>query len=395
MSSALVLGALWIIAVWRGLAIRRDPAKRAPWIALTGLAVALTAGMPAAIRFLNTSTGINDLSTLVMHVSGIIASAAVLDWVADLKDPARKPGLRPHHAAAGIAIAALLILFPIMPRPDTEVFSATVTGGTAAAYLLVFYLYLGTAMTAAAVLFRRVSRLPGGKAMSISFRWGLRLLGAGTTIGACFAAYQVIYLILRLLGTLGPVAAGRALVIGTDIEDLAIALILAGMTVPALGVAMDGIGDLWKCHLLRGLRSALISAVPGVTAKAWGTGLSVPFSYPRLRLIRRVTEIRDAVLALRCRVAPETVTAARTLLEGRGLKGFALDAAAEACWLRLAIRAAQSGAPAQTSPHTLTGGDSLREEVRWLRSVSDATRTDHVTAVTLELSEQDTAAPGR
>jgi hypothetical protein len=395
MFSALVLGALWIIVAWRGLAIRHDPAKRAPWLALTGLAIALTAGTPAAIRAIDTATGIDDLSALVKHLSGIIACAAVLDWVTNLKDPVRKPGLRRHHAAAGIAMAALITLFAAMPRPEADDFPATVNSGTSTAYLLVFYLYLGIAMTAAAVLFWRVSRLPVDDAISVSFRWGLRLLGAGTTIGACFAAYQIIYLVLRSSGALRPSAAGQVLVAGTDIEDLAITLILAGMTVPALGVASEGIGHLRDCHSLRGMRDALISAVPGVAAKPWGKGLSVPFSYPRLRLIRRVTEIRDAALALRCRVAPDAVAAARALLSERGLTGSALDTATEACWLRLAIRAVQTGASALTSPHILAGGDNLRQEVRWLRSVSDAARTDDVTAVTLELTEQGTTAPGR
>jgi hypothetical protein len=166
------------------------------------------------------------------------------------------------------------------------------------------------------------------------------------------------------------------------------------MTLPALGVASEGIGHLRNCHSLRHMRDALISAVPGVAAKPWDQGLSVPFSYPRLRLIRRVTEIRDAALALRCRVAPDAVAAARALLAERGLTGSALDTATEACWLRLAVRAVRAGAPVLTSPHTLAGGDNLRQEVHWLRSVSVAARTDNVMAVALELAERDTTARG-
>lgn len=339
MLSAIILGALWLIVLWRIPGLRQDRWKRAPWLALAGLAVALTADLPASISAIDRATGIADLSTLVKHLAGIAASAAVLDWVPALKDPSRKPGFRRHHVAAMVAATAMTALFAVMPRPESDNFTATVAGGTAAAYLLVFYVYLGTAMTAAATLFWQVSRAPPEHEARGAFRWGLWLLASGTTTGACYSAYQVIYLALRCTGIIDSAGAGKALAAGAVMENLAIVLILAGMSVPAFSVAWEGARDLASWHALRDMRAMLISAVPEVSADPRDHGLAGPVSYPRLRLTLRVTEIRDATLALRCRVAADVVTDARNRLAGRGLTGTALDAAAEACWLRLAIRA--------------------------------------------------------
>lgn len=394
MTSLLILAALWLVVLWRVPGLRQNPWKRAPWIALAALAVALTVDLPAAIRAIDRVTGVADLATLTRHVAGIIACTAVLDWVSALKNPSPRPGLRRRHVVAAAAVAALAALFPFMPRPETGDFAATVTSGTAAAYLLVFSLYLGTAMAVASVLFWHVSRRPPDGSPR-GFRWGLRLLAAGTTLGTGYAAYQTAYVGLRVTGIISPADAVRLFSPGTGLENLAILLILAGMTVPALSVAWDGVRDLASLHALSEMRAILVNAVPGISAGPLPAGPAGPLGHPHLYLARRVSEIRDAALALRSRVAPEAINAARTRLAARGLEGPALDAAAEACWLRLAIRAAWAGAPPVTSAHVLAGGDSLREEARWLRAVSVAAWTDDVTAVTREVAGEAASGSGR
>lgn len=390
MFSALALAALWLVVLWRIPTLRQDPWKRAPWIALAALAVALTTDLPTAARVIDHGSGIADLSTLLEHLSGVVASAAVLDWVSALGSPRRQPGFRSHHVAAAVAMAAMTGLFVVMPRPETADFTSTVTGGTAAAYLLVFYAYLGTAMSVAAILFWRVSRhVPPG-----TLRWGLWLLGAGTTIGACYAAYQALYLALRIPGVISPADAVAVIRAGSDAEDLAILLILAGLSVPAFGVAWQDARDLMALRALRDMWRVLVNAAPEVTAGPWTRGLTGVVRYPHVRLIRRTAEIRDATLALRCYVPADIVAAARTRLADRGLSGPALDAATEACWLRLAIRAVRAGVPAVESAHVLPGGDTLPEEVRWLRTVSAAARSDDATAVTLELADKTAPRAG-
>jgi hypothetical protein len=373
-----VLAVLWMVVIWRIPTVRQATWKRAPWIALTSLAIALTLDLPAVITGIDNSSGITDLATLGKNVSGIIASTAVLDWVAALQSADRTPPLRIHRATAAVAIAAMTVLFGVMPRTETADFTLAMTSGLADAYQLVFYTYLGVAMSAAAVLFWRTSRLaPRG-----TVRWGFWLLAAGTSSGACYAAFQVVCLSLRVLGSVSAEDIRTLIQSGGDIEDVAILLILAGLTVPAFGVAGQNARDIAALCALHGMWRDLAAAVPEVTAGSWRHVVSGSAGAPRILLIRRIAEIRDAALALRCYVPPELVADARHRLSGYGLSGVALDAATEACWLHLAIRALAAGTPTGNPAHMLPGGQTLAEEVRWLRRVAVASRSRPVRTVT-------------
>ncbi len=169
--------------------------------------------------------------------------------------------------------------------------------------------------------------------------------------------------------------------------ELMACLILTGLPVPTFGVTWQAAIDLASLRSLQGLWRDLGGAVPGVAAGHWKRGIVGSVLAPRIRLIRRTAEIRDAALALRCYVPADTAAESRRRLSARGLTGTALDAAAEACWLELAIRAARAGAPAAESAHVLPGGVTLQEEVRWLRQVAAAVHSGHVRAVAAELSE--------
>jgi hypothetical protein len=384
-----VLAVLWVVVLWRIPTLWQARWKRAPWIALTALAVALTLALPAAITVIDRSSGITDLATLGKHLSGIIASAAVLDWVAALSSSSRTPPLRVHRAAAAAAITCMTALFAVMPRAESADFTSTVTGGLPAAYLEVFYAYLGTAMAAAAVLFWRASRLaPRG-----TVRWGFWLLAVGTSVGACYATYQTLYLILRILVAVSTADARILIDYGAGIENIAILLILAGLTVPAFGVAWQNARDLVALRALHGLWRDLVTAVPGVTAGSWRHMVTGSVGAPRILLIRRTAEIRDAALALRCYVPSGLVADVRDGLSEHGLSGVSLDAATEVCWLKLAIRARLAGAPADKAAHVLPGGETLTEEVRWLRQVAAASRSKPVQAVTAQVAEGSITYP--
>jgi hypothetical protein len=377
-----VLAVLWLVVLWRVPTLWQARWKRAPWIALTALAVALTLDLPATITAVDRSSGITDLATLGKHLSGIIASAAVLDWVAALANSSRTPPLRAHRAAAAAAIACMTGLFAVMPRIESADFTLTVTGGLDAAYLQVFYTYLGAAMAAAAVLFWRASRLPPRGTV----RWGFWLLAAGTSVGACYAAYETVYLLLRILGAVSAADARILTQYGGGAEDIAILLILAGLSVPAFGVAWQNAYDLAALSALHALWRDLVTAVPEVAAGSWRHMVTGFAGAPRILLIRRTAEIRDAALALRCYVSPELAAEARSRLSGHGLSGDSLDAAAEACWLKLAIQARRAGAAADHPAHLLPGGQTLTEEVRRLRQVAAASRSRPVRAVAAQLA---------
>jgi len=384
-----VLAVLWLVVLWRIPTLRQARWKRAPWIAVTALAVALTLDLPAAITVIDRSSGITDLATLAKHVSGIIACAAVLDWVSALANANRTPTLRGHRAAAAAAITCMIALFAVMPRAESDDFTSTVTGGLDAAYLQVFYTYLGTAMAAAAVLFWRASRLlPRG-----TVRWGFWLLAAGTSSGACYAVYETVYQLLLILSAVSTAEARILIGYGADIENTAIMLILAGLSVPAFGVAWQNACDLAALRALHGMWRDLVTAVPGVTAGSWRQMVTGSVGAPRILLIRRTAEIRDAALALRCYVPSGLVTDVRDRLSEHGLSGVSLDAATEACWLELAVRARLAGGPADKPAHVLPGGETLTEEVRWLRQVAAASRSKPVQAVTSQVADGSITNP--
>jgi len=380
--SSAVLAVLWLVVLWRVPTLWQARWKRAPWVALAALAVALTLNLSAPVTLIDKSSGIADLATLAKHLSGVVASAAVLDWVAALASVSSPPRLRAHHALAATAMTAMTALFAVMRRPESPAFVSTVSGGLPAAYLQVFYAYLGAAMGVAAVLFWRASRLsPRG-----SVRWGFWLLASGTTGGACYALYQSCYLVFRVLGLLRSTQAEAALRVGASLENAAIALILAGLSVPAFGVAAENARDLGALHALRPLWRDLAETVPGISAGSWKHAVAGSVREPRIRLIRRTVEIRDAALALRCYVTPAVISTARDQLAECGLSGAALDAATEACWLVLAIHAARTTQPASEAAHVLPGAETLNEEARWLRQVAAARRSAHVRTVTARLT---------
>jgi hypothetical protein len=213
------------------------------------------------------------------------------------------------------------------------------------------------------------------------------LLAAGTSGGACYSAYQLVFLAFRVCGLVRPSAASPGFSAGTLLENVSIALILAGMSVPACGVAWQAADDLASVRALRGIWRDLADAVPGVSEPLWRrSGLGGLVRYPKAQLIRRVAEIRDAALSLRRQVPSEAVETARGRLARRGLAGTQLEAAAEACWLELAIASARGGAGGEQAPHVFRGASTLQDEVRWLRLVAAAARSQDVRAVTRELS---------
>lgn len=383
MFSSAVLIALWAVVLWRVPVLRQDRGKHAPWVALAMLAVALTASLPSLIPRIDHATGVAGLSTLIKHLARVAASVAVLDWVSALARPGRVPWLRGHRAVACAVMACMTALFALMPRPGASGFAETAASGFTASWLLAFYVYPGAAMTAAAILFWHVGREPARGTV----RWGTWLLATGSSCGALYAVYQITYLGLRVPGALDAAEARAALAAGTDIENVAILLGLAGVSVPAFGVAWQAASDLAALRALRGLWLGATAAAPQVAAGPWNHALDSMVRYPHVRLIRRAAEIRDAALALRSYVPPEKMDTARRRLADRGLTGLRLDAATEACWFALASRAARSGPPRAPRAHVLPGGATLPEEVRWLRLIAAAARSGHTRAVIAELAD--------
>jgi hypothetical protein len=393
---AFIVALLWLVVLWRLRSARAEPWRRALWLALAGLAAALTLDLPLVITAVDSATGVPDMSTLLKHLAGIIASAAVLDWVIALTRPqprARRP--LPRHVIAAATAIALTVLFFATRRTESTDFASTMAGDpTATAYLMVFETYLGIAMATAAGRFSTAGRAATG---GLLLRYGLWTLTAGTALGAVYALLRLIVLAGAATGTGQMPSTRHAIGLTDTVQAAAILLILVGCTLPAVSVAWRNLCNYRDLRTLRPLWAGVTAAAPHVI-------LGPP---PRRRddlrigqdlrvaLLRRTAEIRDAALLLRGYVTLADHAAARQALSGTGLTGAALDAATEAAWLHAAARAKKAGAPAadgQGGTYQFTGGTDLSGEVRWLTMIAAAWQQPAVLAVAGELASRPAEA---
>jgi hypothetical protein len=390
--SSIVLAVLWGVVLWRLPAAWQTSWKRAPWVALAALAVALTLDLPAVTTGIDRLAGVTLIAVMLKHLAVIASCTALLSWVGALARQSATRGFPTRYIVALAVTGTLVTLFLVMPRHETTRFTETATGLPAIAYLWVFYGYLGAALGVAAVMFWRARReitRPGRPRRGL--RTGLLLLAAGSAVVTAYSACQMVALVFRPAHQLAPATAGHWQDAATAIENLAIILILAGTALPAFAAGWQSVRELADLRALRPLWRDLTAATPEVAAgPITGSGRAPRLRSPHMRLIRRVAEIRDSSLQLSDNVPGAVTSTARTILAGHGLEGSALDAAAEACWLRLAAQAAADQAEPPAGPsHILPGGASLDEETRWLRQVAAAYGTPAVRETAAQLSAAD------
>ena len=368
---------LWVVTAWRLPSARQEPWKRALWAAFAFAALALTCGLPQVAAAVDREAGVAGLSALAVRLAGVIACAAMLEWVSALTPAAHsRPARRvPARRVLAVAVMAVLIVLflAIRPRQAASLAGAMAGNRGAAAWLLVFEAWLGMTMALATVQFARAASLARAGLLG----WGLRLLTAGTGLTVAFAAARSVMLMVAMTGSADRGGTGAAAGVTGQAEYVAILLIAAGTSLPALAVAARTARDYRALHALRPLWAQLTAAAPQVilgAAPSRRDDVRAAGADLRSRLGRRTVEIRDAALLLRAHVSDADAAAARALLAGAGLSGAVLDAAAEAAWLRAAVAARTLGLPAVSPPpaRPLRGGADVSAEARWLRQVSAA-----------------------
>jgi hypothetical protein len=366
--TTVVLILLWAVAVWRAPSAVRSSKQRTLWVAFAALTLAMTLRRPAIMHAIDDGTGVNNLSTLLKQYLGITAAAAVLEFVYVIARPHSRAGVRLRMVAAGATMAVLTVLFTFVPRRTEaqDFFERSAGSVPATAYLLVWLAYLATAMAMATWLFWGSSRHAGAGWL----RTGLRLLGAGTAVGVAYALSRAAYLVLRLTEAAGPSSDAGASTVTDAMKHAAIGLILVGSSVPAAGVAWRAA---WHWRYLRALRPLwrdLTGAVPEVVL-----GEELRRRELRMRLHRRVVEIRDAILALQ----PYVSAAQRDAADAAA--SAARRDLAEACWIETARHAKLAGrAPDDavqrrdvgSAGHDAAVDLDLKAEAQWLRRIEAA-----------------------
>lgn len=373
-SALLVALLLWAVTLWRLPVFRRNSTQhshtmqRSLAITLGALAASMTFDVPAVKQSLDALVGFQGLAPLLKHLLAVFSAATCLDFVIAVVRP---HGLaRRFRRAALLTAVALMIVFYTLAnaRPITQALPA---GGSYSAYavlyMVIFTLYIGTAMVVATWLF-----LGGARHSGTGWgRLGLNLLSLGTAIGSLYALQRIVFIAVNLLtDTRHPVMENR---ISTSLRVAAITTIAVGICVPPLSVAAKTFRS-WKAlRELEPLWHGVTQSAPQVILKTQPSAWQV-----RRRLEVRLIEIGDAALRLREYVPASVQHKAKQQAAEAGVPEAEQDAVAEAVWLAAAARSAPHSTPAIGGKgHPTPGGTDLprEEELAWQLQVSRACMT--------------------
>ncbi|MFI6808233.1 MAB_1171c family putative transporter [Streptomyces luteogriseus] len=383
---------LWLVTAWRTPAAWRKPSKRALWSAFLALAVAITLRLPPIAAPVDTALGVNNLSSLGKHLSGIVAAHSVLTFVHNMAEE-KATGLkssRLHIVVPTAAAAIITVLFFATPQPHEAVDLLTeyATDWRIAAYGGVWTAYLGAALFSASRLCWRWGRQPGTGLLGR----GLRLTGIGTTIGIAYAVHRVAAVALSFLGQ-SPLPASTSEAISSLLLFGALLFIMTGSTLPAAGRLLRWSREYRDLLQLYALWLSLTEDVPSVRLDPPRRRTS-EILHPRHvhdRLYRRTIEIRDAVLTLSDHASGSLRDKARAHVAASGLIGAQADIASEACWIVGAQQARQHNEPSSGEAlPPASGGRDLPSEIHALKQLARAYDSDLTRAFATKLDHART-----
>lgn len=298
--------------------------------------------------------------------------------------------------AAG-TIAALAALFAVSPARTSPTNTALYTDfpmqyasyPEVLAYWAIFVIYLAITF----VIIGRLAWHYGRTAGRTPVGNGLRLLAAGMVAGLGYLGYGTAVVAARALGVQGSFISTAPSVIQVLFGAL-IVLVAVGGGLPAMQhwPVVRQARHYRSLRLLYPLWNGLCEAVPGIALNpvaGWADRLD-PRDL-RIRLYRRVIEIRDDYMALRPADVPGVEDAVHAAAGRQRLSAADEATVAAATRLELARRAELRGeTPAGTGdPHAyrdFAAGADLDSEVRLLRVVAAHRTTIRLAAERIERS---------
>ncbi|WP_322741082.1 MAB_1171c family putative transporter [Streptomyces hygroscopicus] len=366
---------LWAAVFWRVPKAVRSPRQRPLTVAFLALAVVMTLGVEGVARTVDDTVNVAAASTLFKHLSGLVAASAVIEFIAQMAgEPEGRRARRIRHVLAVVTGIIMSAAFPFLPRSDNGDFLMDTSGSfPAPVYWGVWLMYLATALGMATNLcWKQARQAPAGR-----LRLGLGLVGSGTAVGLLYVANQMSFVLLHFAAHRSPFSSATTILITNLLLNASLLLILTGTTLPAeaVGSAARVLGDyraLWDLYpLWKALSEANPTVVLGTDVGRHRSLLNIRDT--RLRLYRRVIEIRDCALALQEHTPAGTEAAARGAAQEKGLSGPDAEAFVDAFRLASALNAKNQGISiTDTRPDSPGDMTSLSEEVRWLRMVSQA-----------------------
>jgi len=370
--TGIVLVLLWGIVAVRLPTLWRDARRRALWATLSSLALGRTAATPGITAL---AGELVPEPQIIPHLLAVVAAYFLLRLLSLITDydTDHPRAIRGQLLLAASVLATLIILTAATPgdlkTKGTELMS-TAVGPTTAGYWVVLNAYLGAALAVATVLFWRIARsAPAG-----TLRYGLRVIATGTFLIALYVVMKTALIAAHSLGV----------TLSVDrLEPAAGAVRTVGLIVGVIGTAMPAAGRLrlivhayrrlWE---LRPLWQVMRRTFPEVILfpRRRAPLELAGVDEVRLRLYRRVIEIRDGMLTLR------DYLPAGTLAEARRHVGDD-PALIEACGIAYALRRHRSGAePTRNSDRWAEIGGEVADEVAWLSEVSAAFRREEPAA---------------
>ncbi|GAB2966752.1 MAB_1171c family putative transporter [Saccharothrix stipae] len=324
--------------------------RRVRWV-LVGLACSLTAQIPAVSALVGEVSGVRDAGRLVSHAGMVFTAWAAQEFVACMNGSPRGPRWQAWWAAG--AFGLMCVLFAALPdlRPQSP-------------WVMEYCLVYAVAQVPALVA---VIGLGVRHAQDRTLRVSLRLIAAGTVLGLLYLVDKSVLAVAPRAGFEFPF--GRSVLPAKVLPTTAYVLVLVGAALPAAVSWLRhyrlhrGLGPLWRALYQADPRFALDPpSVPDV----------VVLRHLRLRVYRRVIEIRDGLLALRPHRSPEVASSARARAVASGLTGRALEAAVEAEIVAEALVRSRQAETATSPAGPVAGGTDLADDTAFLAQVSAA-----------------------
>jgi hypothetical protein len=391
----------WAFLLARAFRTRRRPddPTRTVWGVLLGLAVSMTVLTPVVYGLIGRWSGVPNLARLLGHLSMLVVAWSSLAFLRQMESPGQADGDRAgragrRHSPSGLFLlggfaAALVGLFVLAATKVDEIAWAARYARTPwiLEYWLVYLAYLGPTFSLMAATGWRYARLVG----DVTVRLGLRLVAVGAVCGVAYHVHKAFFFVAHRLGVpyMEPVISG---LFDALLPFVAYVLVLLGASLPAWG-RRAGVARLldWLAmyRIYQGLRSMwldLYRANPHIALvppRPLPLDLLAPYDL-RMRLYRRVVEIRDGRLALQPYIDPAVAAAARAEAARAGMHGPAADVVVEAVTLAAALRARALGAgPAQAAgvATPVPGGSDLDSDTTFLGEVARAYRRRRGTAL--------------
>jgi hypothetical protein len=304
-------------------------------------------------------SGVGHLARLIGHGAMLFAAWAASEFLSHMNGLGR--GSRWHAWWIAGAFAVMCALFASAPdlfpdEPGVLEYCVVYLAGQAPAFGNVIRLGL------------RYARAADAPALRI----GMRLVAAGAAGALLYLANKVVLTAAARFGFDYP--AGQTVVVSKVLPAAAHVLVLVGATLPATVGWLaryrhfQRLGPLWR---------ALYEADPAIALDPPATPDLLALRGLRLRLYRRVIEIRDGLLALHPYREQEVAAAARDRASRAGLRGVRRDAAVEAATVAAALRSRAAGNPPATADVAVTGGSDLESDTAFLSRVARAYRKEH------------------